>query len=102
MIRLKQGVRLRDLSPQMALAAAIVASCYGDFDCTITSANDSKHSARSYHYKGNALDFRTKDYAGDKAALERRVREALGAEFDAILEALGQDNEHLHVEYDPK
>lgn len=102
MLRLKRGVRLRDLSPQMVLAALIVASCYDPADCTITSANDSKHSTKSWHYKGFALDFRTKDYVEDKVALTQKIAEALGPEFDVILEALGQDNEHLHVEYDPK
>ena len=73
-----------------------------DAECTITSANDSKHSEKSLHYNGCALDFRTKDYAGDKQALRDRIKAALGPDFDVVLEALGEDNEHIHVEYDPK
>jgi len=100
-MKLKPGVRLKDLSPQMALAAMIVRDCYGGGECTITSANDSTHSALSFHYKGNALDFRTKDYAGNKEALATKIKEALGSDFDVVLESLGKDQEHVHVEYDP-
>ena len=101
-MKLKAGVRLTDLQPQMVLAAFIVDEIYADAECTITSANDSKHSDASLHYKGCALDFRTKDYAGDKQALRDRIKAALGPDFDVVLEALGEDNEHIHVEYDPK
>ena len=101
-MKLKSGVKLTGLQPQMALAALIVTSVYAPAACTITSANDSTHSEGSLHYKGQALDFRTKDYAGDRVKLRDDVRAALGPDFDVVLEALEQDNEHLHVEYDPK
>jgi len=100
-VRLKAGVRLTDLSPQIVLAAMIVREAYGSASCTITSANDSKHSTLSLHYKGQALDFRTKDYPGNKQALVTSIKERLGADFDVVLEALGTDNEHLHLEHDP-
>ena len=101
-MKLKPGVRLEGLSPQMALAALIVQSCYDSASCTITSANDGQHSEKSLHYSGNALDFRTKDYFGDKRMLVNAVRKALGPEFDVVFEDEGTPNEHLHVEYDPK
>lgn len=99
---LKAGVRLAGLQPQMALAAMVVDECYGDTECVITSANDSKHSERSLHYKGCALDFRTHNYANDKQALRDRIKAALGQDFDVLLESVGTPNEHIHVEYDPK
>ena len=103
-MRLKAGVKLTDLAPQMVLAAVIVERIYDSYrcDCVITSANDSKHGKDSLHYRGRALDFRTKNYTGDKQALRDEIKEALGADFDVILEDLGGDNEHIHVEYDPK
>lgn len=101
-MKLKAGVRLADLCPQMVLAAVIIDGIYGDVECVITSANDSKHGDASWHYKGRALDFRTKTYAGDKQALRDEIKAALGQDFDVVLEALGEDNEHLHVEWDPK
>ena len=105
-MKLKHGVRLADLTPQMALAAIVVREVYRSLDpqcsCTLTSANDSKHSEKSLHYQGFALDFRTHDFTGDKQELLHELREALGPEFDVLLEGEGTPNEHLHVEWDPK
>lgn len=102
--QLKKGVKLTDLAPQMALAALIVNSVYERFhaSCTVTSANDSKHSDTSWHYKGRAMDFRTKDFNGDPQALYREIQTALGENFDVVLEGLGTPNAHIHCEYDPK
>jgi len=99
---LKPGVRLAGLQPQMVLVAMVVDEIYGDTECVITSANDSKHSERSLHYQGCALDFRTHNYSNDKGELRDRIKAALGQDFDVVLEAVGTPNEHLHVEYDPK
>jgi hypothetical protein len=103
MIKLKPGVSLKGMQPQVVLAALIVESIYASHSavCTITSCNDSVHSTNSLHYNGLALDFRTKDYTQDKQQLLAEIIVALGAEFDVLLESEGKDNEHLHVEYDP-
>lgn len=67
-------------------------------EAIITSARDSKHSERSLHYEGKALDFRSRDL---KPAVAQRVlsalRSALGTDFDVILES-----DHFHLEYDPE
>ena len=103
-MKLKHGVRIADLTPQMALAAIVVREVYRDLDpgcsCTITSANDSKHSDKSLHYSGRALDFRTHDFTGDKQQLLYSLKEALGPEFDVLLEADGTPNQHIHIEWD--
>jgi NADPH:quinone reductase-like Zn-dependent oxidoreductase len=105
-LALKGGVKLKDLVPQMVLAAVVVASIYVKFgvECIVTSSNDSTHSVNSLHFKGRALDFRTKQDAlnGRERELTAAVKAALGGEFDVVLEAVGTDNEHLHVEWDPK
>ena len=105
-MKIKATVDLRLLTPQMVLAAMIVEGVYERqqqaCSTTITSANDSKHGTDSLHYQGCALDFRTKDFIGDKTALLTAVRESLGAQFDCLIEDLGLDNEHLHIEWDPK
>ncbi len=103
-MKIKAGVRLKDLQPQLVLAAMVVSAIYDSLrvECVITSANDSTHGTNSLHYKGCALDFRTKNYAGDKAALRDEIKEALGQDFDVVLEDLGAANEHLHLEFDPK
>jgi len=104
MLFLKLGVKLTDLTPQMALGVIVVASVYESYwtKCTITSINDGKHSDGSLHYKGRAADFRTKDFVGDKVALVTSLKVALGENFDAVLEHVGAKDEHIHVEYDPK
>ena len=103
-MRLKHGVSLKDLTPQMALAAIVVREVYRELDpkcsCTVTSGNDSKHGANSLHGKGRALDYRTHDFGGDKQQLLHELREALGPEFDVVLEGEGTPNEHIHAELD--
>ncbi len=93
---IKNGVDLRGLSPQMAIAYTIATKCYGQYDCVITSANDSKHGPNSLHYKGQALDLRTRHMNEQGLqAVFHKLKEALGEQFDTVLEA-----DHLHIEFD--
>jgi hypothetical protein len=88
----------------MLLALRVVEDQMDLFHCdtVITSANDSQHMAESLHYRGAALDFRTKHTGRSKAIADavQKVLAPLG--FDVLLEDAGGENEHLHVEYDPK
>jgi len=110
MISLKPGVKLKDLVPQISLAIAIAHSIFplyaGGGKMTVTSCNDSKHKVGSLHYLGRAVDIRFNALSGitpaDRVKLARLVRNALGAEFDVLHEYIGTDNEHLHLEWDPK
>ena len=102
---LKHGVELRGLSPVWGVAYPIIRDVFRDYGyaCVITSANDSTHGPNSLHYKGKALDFRTKHIAVmDKARVIDAIRTALGAQFDVVFESVGLPNEHAHVEHDPK
>ena len=112
-ISLKQGVRLTGLSPQMTVALMVIAGEWEETESdglVVTSCNDSLHSNRSKHYRGDALDIRTKPtlYGGlkmpiqDRQGVANNISRALGQDFDVILEHVGSDNEHLHVEYDPR
>jgi hypothetical protein len=99
-VLVKNDVSIKLLSPQMALAAQIVDGVFADFDavCTITAGEDGKHKHNSLHYKGLALDFRTRHVPpGLRPALAEAVRLALGPQFDVVLHST-----HLHVEFDPK
>ena len=95
---IKSGVDLRGLSPQMAIAYTIACRCYGQYDCVITSASDGKHGPNSLHYKGQALDLRTRHINGQGLqAIYNKLKESLGEQFDVVLEA-----DHFHLEYQPK
>ena len=98
---LKQGVELAGLSPQICMAAFIVhllaLGHSNDGKVVITSGSDSHHSSKSKHYRGDALDFRTRNLEGNLEALREEISTALGRDFDVLLE-----RDHLHVEYDPR
>lgn len=101
-MRLKHGVSLVDLQPQMVVALLVLERVYqglcgAQYELTITSGKDGKHMAASLHYRGLALDTRTSDVpAGKRETLARNAQLALGDEFDVVLE-----KDHLHTEFDP-
>jgi len=64
----------------------------------ITSGREGTHSANSLHYKGRAVDFRTRDLADTtKQRLWNHLKDRFDRDFDIVLEAT-----HIHFEYDPK
>jgi hypothetical protein len=68
------------------------------YELVITSVTDGKHSPNSLHYVGYAFDMRTRDLSQvDKKNLAVDLREALGQEFDVVVEKT-----HIHVEFQPK
>ncbi len=104
-MKVKQGVRLRGLTTPMLAGVMLVNSVYIEIgvECVWTSVNDSKHGLNSLHFSGNAVDFRTKQIP--RAHLDKflkRVKASVGVDFDAMLEFIGQPQEHLHVEYQPE
>lgn len=104
-MRLKQGVMLKGLTVQGLVAMLIardVMHRYG-YECTVTSANDSKHSEASLHYQGKAIDVRSKDIRTqeEKRLILSEMRRDFGSEFDVLIEGEGTANEHFHIEWDP-
>jgi len=73
-------------------------------DLVFTSGVDGKHGYRSKHYRGDAVDVRSKHLRllPTKLKVLNSIREILGTSYDVILEDEGQPNEHYHIEYDPK
>lgn len=100
MLKIKEGVELQGLQPQMFIAVTVADEVYEEFglECVITSALDSEHRSHSLHYKGFALDIRTKNIPDDKtkADIVDRIQSRLGSEFQVILEY-----NHIHIEFDP-
>lgn len=103
---LKLGVDLRSLNPVWGIAFPIIYAAFRDLNaaCVVTSANDSTHGPNSLHYKGKALDIRTKHIKDEmtKLAIIKRIKSDLGPQFDVVYESAGKENEHLHLEFDPK
>lgn len=100
MIRLKKGVRINGLKPELLLGIMIVKSVFDKygFDCVLTSVVDGKHSRGSFHYSGNGADFRTRHLSLDEQAdIHTECVKALGADFDFI-----RETNHFHLESQPK
>ncbi len=104
-MRFKQGVKFKGVQPEMVLALIRVGSLFDSFKIPfiVTSISDGIHSKNSLHYKGYAVDLRSKHIQTNelKLALLSDIKEALGDEFDVILEHVGKENEHIHIEFDP-
>ena len=103
-LRIKDdSVNLVGLVPQMVLALYIahtILSQQGK-DTVITSGFDGIHALTSLHYDGRAADLRSRWYYG-KPELVDLMKDALGLDFDVLLENEGESNEHFHIEYQPR
>lgn len=109
MIRLKEGVLLHNpnnpqqtISSVWAVGLPIIDSVFAKYGSAtvITSSFDGVHKPGSLHDVGRALDFRL--WYVDAArwdGLTRSLEQALGPEFDVVLE---REKNHIHIEYDPK
>ena len=100
MIKIKRGVDLRLLTPQVLLAVAVAESLFfqRDIAVVITSGRDSRHGKGSLHYMGNAVDLRIRALtAFNAAAVAEELADCLGDQYDVVLES-----DHIHVEFDPK
>lgn len=97
---IKTGVDLRGMQPQMAVAFCIAQGIFERHakECVITSCSDGKHGPNSLHYKGKALDLRTRHLRPEQVhPVFLELRTALGPQFDVVLE-----DDHMHLEFDPK
>lgn len=99
-MRLKDAsVKLEGVSWRMFDAAIKVEPIFRRLgaELIITSAKDGKHSAKSLHYEGLALDLRSRNVAGAEKQVLAEMKTALGPDFDVVFEG-----DHFHIEYDPE
>jgi len=89
---------------RIIVAAAGVYATFGLTHVTVTSITDGNHSDGSLHYKGLAVDLRTRHDKGGaqwpdhvKECIASRLRLKLGDDYDVVVEGT-----HIHAEYDPK
>jgi hypothetical protein len=103
-VRMKRGVVLIGNSP--CLFRMIDAAKYAFFsigkDVVITSGCEGTHKVVSLHYKGRALDFRSRHLTTDeKIEVAGKMRVKLGDDYDVLHEGGTSKRQHFHVEYDP-
>lgn len=106
---IKKDVDVNGTSIEMLSAWPIVALAYKALECScvITSGFDGKHMEGSYHYTGDANDFRIWGLEEIVDDLANIVAEELsksleyGAYFDVVV-SRGKDGKprNLHVEFD--
>lgn len=100
-MKLKPGVRVLGMRPELVLALTIVRAVYeahgAGASCTITSVVEGTHTRASLHYTGCAADLRRPPQAGLAAVIVEAAKAALGDDYDVILEA-----DHIHLEFQPK
>lgn len=107
-LTVKKGATLDGLQEPMILGLVglyvVWARLFPGRECVITSGKDGKHMVGSFHGKGLALDVRTKTLSSaEKTRFKAELlKELTDRDFDVILEHLGEAEEHLHVEFDPK
>lgn len=103
LIKIKSGVTILGLAPQMILALLVAYVCYANAaapEFVLTSGNDGAHSIHSKHYVGNAADIRTNNLPSprqDGPRLAEEIKECLGRDYDVLFEG-----DHIHIEYDPR
>ena len=98
-MKLKEDVILQGLRPEMLIAVIVCNDVYAKYgeELVITSAVDSKHSAKSLHYSGCAIDIRTRFFEFDEVSLVAAdIRGRLTEDFDVVVES-----DHIHIEYQP-
>ena len=106
MLIIKNNVRISGLKQEMlhALDEATAIFKARRVDCVLTSGRESGHSNHSHHYKGLAIDLRSKHLTGtaNKYGVLSELKATLGDEYQVFFENEGKLQEHFHIEYDPK
>lgn len=130
--KIKSGVSIRGIQPEMFIAYSIVADHFhqNGITCVITSATEGRHEKASLHYIGHAIDLRTRDLIQilkdeykdetrilltqnqdmpDKTNTEsKHVADEMDKFVKEIKESLGDEfdvvleSTHLHIEFQPK
>lgn len=105
---IKSGVAFYGLRPEMAFCNQFVLSVFNSrgIQCVPTSIVGKKHGTGSLHPVGFAIDYRTKHIKGANRgmrvhALVADLKKALPC-CDIVFEYEGKEQEHIHIEYDPK
>jgi len=101
-MKIKEGVKLTALCPQMVVALIAVWEEYSkrNVELVITPGTDGTHSEKSKHYAGSALDFRVwnlPNYEVEAPQLAKQLQDKLGRDFLVLFE-----QDHFHIQYEPR
>ena len=99
-MKLKKGVKLNGVKPEILIGIMVADSIYIKFDSELilTSVCDGKHGIGSLHYPGLAFDCRTRHLSKvEKDLIFEELKTSLGDEFDVVLHST-----HIHIEFQPK
>jgi len=104
MMRFKAGVKLQGIQPEIVATFQTVEAAFAPKEAVITSANDGKeHRRGSLHYSGNAIDLRVRHLVeGEAVRIHLLIKTSLTDEYDVLHEHIGTDEEHIHIEFQPK
>lgn len=97
-----RGCRAEILTALIADIAPVFAS-HGVETVVTSGCEVFKHTVkRSSHYRGDAIDCRSKHLTkAAKPKVLADLRQALGEDFVVILEAVGKPWEHFHIHWSP-
>lgn len=99
-MKIKTGVSLKGLQPQIVLALLVVQQIWTDRNMTgptITSCSDGEHGYGSLHHTGMAIDIRRPITQTVAQSTVDEIRRRLGElEYDVVLK-----DDHIHIEYQP-
>lgn len=104
MIKLKPGVSIKGIRPEMFWPIQVAGDVYRTYgaEAVVTSGTeaDAPHALVSRHWAGAALDFRVHDVGSEYwEALRKRMEEACGKDFKVVLERSTGTAPHLHVSF---
>ena len=105
-MRIKEGVKITGVRPEIMLGL-LVCECAllkRGHEVIVTELVGGTHSRTSLHPVGLAVDFRSKhiDSIEEKYDLLDIMKDSLGEKYDLLLENAGGQEEHFHLEYQPK
>ena len=99
-MKLKKGVKVLGIQPEMVLAIQVCESIYRKYniEMVITSITDSKHSTFSRHYQGFAFDLRTRNIPSEptQKKIYNEIKSSLTKDFNVL-----DEGNHFHIGFKP-
>jgi hypothetical protein len=100
-MRIKQGVKVQGIKPEILLALQLIDGVYRDYEYIITSVWRER-GPKSLHPYGYAVDFIYRGVEHDAAIrMTENFKKVIGEQYDLIYHDAGSGY-HWHLEYDPR